>query len=90
MSKRVQVVLEEEERELFRQIANDEGLSLSAWLREAGRARAAEMRSKRLRSPEELRRFFSELDENDDGVEPDWEAHERVIERSIASGSTDT
>ncbi|HSF16234.1 MAG TPA: antitoxin [Vicinamibacteria bacterium] len=90
MSKRVQVILEEEEREAFRQMAESQGLSLSAWLREAGRARLADVRSRRIRTLDELRRFFEEIDEREEGVEPDWAQHRDVIEMSKSSGGTGT
>ena len=41
MATRVQVILDEAEREAFRAIAEQEGLSLSAWLRQAGKDRLA-------------------------------------------------
>src|SRR5438094_78621 len=39
MSSRVQVILSDEDREAFRLQAEREGVSLSAWLRDAGRRR---------------------------------------------------
>ena len=90
MTKRVQVLLDEEEREAFRKLAEQQGLSLSAWLREAGRARLAASRSRGIRNVEELRRFFFEIDEQEQGTEPDWEQHRDVIQRSISSGGTST
>lgn len=91
MSKRVQVILEEEEREAFRKLAARKGLSLSAWLREAGRERLVADRSTvRIGSIEELHHFFSSIDEREEGVEPDWEQHKAVIERSAKSSETGT
>ena len=90
MSKRVQVILEEAERERFRQIAHDEGLSLSAWLREAGRQRADAARARKLRTVQDLRKFFARIDEREQGVEPDWNEHEAAIERSIAEGAAES
>ena len=39
MATRIQVIVEEAEREAFRSVAEQEGLSLSAWLRQAGKDR---------------------------------------------------
>ncbi|GMR24438.1 MAG: antitoxin VapB23 [Acidobacteriota bacterium] len=90
MNKRVQVLLDEEEREAFRKSAEQQGLSLSAWLREAGRARLAAARCGGIRSVEELRLFFFEIDKQEHGTEPDWEQHRDVIQRSRSSGGTST
>jgi hypothetical protein len=87
MSKRVQVVLDEEERETFRRVAEREGLSLSAWLREAAREKlASSERRSIIKTPDELRRFFAMCRESEKGIEPDWERHKAVIERSRRSG----
>lgn len=43
-----------------------------------------------LDTPEELEAFFKECDQRELGREPDWEAHRRGIERSVASGAADT
>ena len=91
MSQRVQVVLDEEEREAFRRMAEREGLSLSAWLREAGRQRLASCERQRvLRTSEELRQFFARCRESEGGIEPDWEQHKAVIERSRRCGEADS
>ena len=87
MSKRVQVVLDEEERETFRRLAEHEGLSLSAWLREAAREKVASSNRRRvLNTAEELKRFLEMCRKSEKGVEPDWEQHKEVIERSARSG----
>lgn len=86
---RVQVLVPEEEREAFRREARKEGRSLSAWLREAGRARLASTKTKHM-SLEELNAFFAASDVREQGREPDWEDHLKVIEASIRSGATDT
>ena len=95
MTVRVQVLLEEDEREQLRRRAEDEGLSLSAWIRRAaltGLAEAAEGR--RIRAVEELASFFAALDARPEepgaGQEPDWERHREVIETSLASGRSPT
>jgi hypothetical protein len=91
MASRVQVILDEEERELFREAAAREGIPLSAWLREAGRERlAVQERRRQVTTAKDLRAFFAACDKREKGVEPDWEEHRSVIERSIRSGRSDT
>jgi hypothetical protein len=88
---RVQVILDEEERELFREAAAREGIPLSAWLREAGRERlGAQERLRQVNTVKELRAFFAACDKREKGVEPDWEEHRSVIEHSIRSGQAGT
>lgn len=89
---RIQVVLEETERAEFRRQARLEGQSLSAWLRQAGRARIAEQASTaRFSSPESLAAFFQRCDRRaDSGTEPDWAEHRRVAEDSRRRGLTET
>lgn len=89
MSVRVQVILEEAERDELKRLARAEGLSLSAWLREAGRARAEAARDRqRFSSTAALERFFAACDQREPGREPDWEEHLRVIDRSRSQGLT--
>ncbi len=90
MATRVQVVLEEEERERFRREAELQGQSLSAWLREAGRARIAARAEKRPLTAGSLRAFFKSCDAREKGREPDWEQHLRVMEGSRRGGSSGT
>jgi hypothetical protein len=91
MATRIQVIVEEAEREAFRSVAEQEGLSLSAWLRQAGKDRlVAKTQQKTIRTPKDLRRFFKACDSQGSGREPDWVEHKKVIARSRASGTTDT
>ena len=91
MTSRVHVILDEEERELFREAAAREGISLSAWLREAGRETLESQEGlRRVTTVKELRAFFAACDKREKGVEPDWEEHRSVIEHSIRSGQSDT
>ena len=84
MASRVQLILDDEERELFREAAALEGIPLSAWLREAGRERlAVHERRLQLTTVKGLRAFFAACDKREKGVEPDWQEHRSVIERSI-------
>jgi hypothetical protein len=80
---RVQVLLEEEEKELFAQEAQRAGMSLSAWIREAGKERLKSRPARlKLETPDDLRAFFASCDSRNEGREPDWEEHLRVLERS--------
>ena len=91
MTTRIQVIVEETEREAFRSVAEQEGMSLSAWLRQAGKDRlAAKTQQKSIRTVKDLRRFFKSCDMQSSGREPDWEEHKKVIARSRTSGATDT
>ncbi len=83
MSNRVQVIISDEDREAFRRQAERDGLSLSAWLREAGRRRLAEAAAPAIDTVEELRTFFRECaDREGDSSEPDWPQHLEVIDSS--------
>jgi hypothetical protein len=88
--RRVQVLLEEGEQEHFRQQAEREGMSLSAWLRQAGQERLRSRRSRRLSTLRDLREFFRAIDAREKGREPDWEEHLSVINRSRSSGQSGT
>ena len=88
---RIQVLLPEEEREAFRRVAGEEGRSLSAWLREAGRERLkAGRRTRWIRTGEDLREFFRVCDRSETGREPDWNEHLDIIRRSRSSGESGT
>jgi len=86
MSTRIQIVVDELEREELRRAAARQGLSLSEWLRRAARERLEAERPSMLASVQELRAFFDECDGREQGVEPDWAEHRAVIEESKGSG----
>ena len=90
MTKRVQVLLAEEERERFRHEAEREGLSLSAWLRRAGQERLGKRNGRRIASVRELRAFFRAVAAREKGREPAWGEHKAAIGRSRASGQSGT
>jgi hypothetical protein len=92
MATRVQVILDEEEREVFRRAARQAGTSLSAWLRDAGHRRLdQDEKPGRIESLAELDAFFAECDRHAGrGREPDWERHLDVIDSSRRSGSAAT
>ena len=84
MSVRVQVILDEEEVARFKSQAQKESKSLSAWLRDAGRKMLETNRQwQSLMDPKSLRRFFDSCNEREEGREPEWEEHKRVILESI-------
>ena len=90
MSSRVQVILDEAEREIFRRRARAEGLSLSAWLRRAGHERLSARPAASLGSRRALRAFFASCDVREKGKEPDWREHLEVIETSRRRGASGT
>lgn len=87
MATRVQVILEDEEKELFQHRAKAEGLSLSAWLRRAGQELMRKQKKTLTRA--DLNAFFKACDAREQGTEPDWEEHLGVIERSKRSGAAE-
>ncbi len=91
MPERIHLVLDPVDKERFRAAAVREGKTLSAWLRDAAEERvAAAERERGLATPEDLEAFFRACDEREPGREPDWEAHRKVIERSLRSGEADS
>ena len=85
---RVQLIIPDEDRDRFIQQARKEGMTFSAWLRAAARARLEErQRVERFESPEDLKRFFDKCDaRRGPGVEPDWEEHLWTLHESITDG----
>ena len=82
--------MDEAERDELQRLAREQGMSLSAWLRDAGRQRAEEMRQRRsLSTTADLDAFFSTCDDEEEGPEPDWEEHLLVIQRSRSQGTGD-
>ena len=66
--------LQQDEAARFRAQAFKESKSLSAWLRDAGKA-VFEMRQEkpRLNTSGELKKFFHECNRREQGAEPGWE-----------------
>ena len=89
---RVQLVIPDEERDRFVHQASREGMTFSAWLREAARERLARQRaSKRFESDADLEAFWQEVDaQQGPGREPDWEEHLEAIDASRSRGATGT
>lgn len=87
MSVRVQVILDEKEATRFKSQAMKESKSLSAWLRDAGKKMIEANRQQRLTDPDSLKRFFQICDEMENGIEPDWEDHKKLILDSYQSGN---
>ena len=87
MGERIYITIDRAEKERFRRMAARKGQTLGEWLRDAAREQLAlEERFRRLDSTEALAEFFADCEERELEREPDWEAHRRVIERSMASG----
>jgi hypothetical protein len=88
MSVRVQVILDEEEMTRFKSQAMKESKSLSAWLRDAGKKMIELNRQQqRLTDLDTLKGFFRKCDERENGAEPDWEDHKRLILDSYQAGN---
>ncbi len=89
---RVHIVVPDEDRDRFVHQARREGMTLSAWLRAAARARLEERNQvQRFESPEDLEAFFRACEAVEGPeAEPDWSEHLRVINESRASGTTGT
>jgi hypothetical protein len=88
MTVRIQVLVDQRERAAFQRQARLEGLSLSAWLREAGRASLrAQDRAAKFTDADSLNSFFERCDRHSgNGVEPDWDDHRRIMESSRQQG----
>jgi hypothetical protein len=88
MSVRVQVILDEKEATQFKSQAMKESKSLSAWLRDAAKKMIELNRQqRRLTDPDGLKQFFRKCDERENGVEPDWEDHKKLILDSYQAGN---
>ena len=89
---RVELVVPDADHVRFVRQARREGMALSAWLRSAADDRLERAAgSVRIRTPADLAGFFARCDalEGPD-VEPDWEEHLAVIERSRRRGRAPT
>jgi len=87
MPARIQLVIDERERDAFRRRAQAEGRTLSEWLREAGRERLARSEPGALSTARELARFFAACDAAEaEGREPDWDAHLATVQASRREG----
>ncbi|MCY4501807.1 MAG: hypothetical protein OXE57_09635 [Alphaproteobacteria bacterium] len=89
---RVQLLIPDDERERFADQARREGMTFSAWLRAAARARLEDSRrSRRFASQDEVEAFFRACDSGDGPeTEPDWDEHLDVIAASRAGGESGT
>jgi len=87
---RIHIVLPTEDKERYRAIAEREGMTLSRWIREAVREKAAKYDVERkLDTVEDLEAFFQDCDqlhEGNEAAEPDWAEHERLIHESRTGG----
>lgn len=83
---RVQLIIPDDDWSRFKQQARMEGMTFSAWLREAANARLEDGQgAAKFRTESQVQQFFQTCDaiEGPD-VEPDWSEHLRVIEQSRA------
>ena len=78
---RVQLVIPDEDCDRFVHQARREGLTLSAWLRAAARARLEDrQRLELFQSPEDMEKFFMMCDTLEGPeVEPEWDEHLSAI-----------
>ena len=89
---RVQLIMPDDDKARFVNQARREGMSLSAWMREAARERFESRQSvKPFESPEDILEFFRECAalEGPDS-EPDWEENLRVMNESRGRGVSAT
>ena len=89
---RVQLLIPDDERERFADQARREGITFSAWLRAAARARLEDgRRNRRFASQEDVEAFFRACDSAEGPeTEPDWHEHLDVIAASRAGGESGT
>jgi hypothetical protein len=87
MSVRIQVIVDEGEAARFKSHAKKESKSLSAWLRDAGRKALQESRqAESLGNIEALQSFFERCNEREQGREPDWKEHKKLIGEGYRAG----
>lgn len=87
MTQRIHILVDPADKERYRRAAEQEGKTLSVWLREAAEEKWSAVRDQRpIASRQELEAFFARCDERERGREPDWPSHRAVIEESISSG----
>ena len=81
---RVQLIIPNEDRDRFVRQARKEGLTLSAWLRNAAHARLENRkRSELFESPEDMEKFFMACDTLEGPeVELEWDEHLSAITAS--------
>ena len=89
---RVQLVMPDADRDRFVDQARREGMSLSAWMREAARERLEErQRVKLFEAPDDVEAFFRSCAALDGPeTEPDWGEHMRTMNESRSTGLTGT
>lgn len=89
---RVQLVMPDEDHDLYVRQARREGMSLNAWLRAAARERLDNRQAiKQFESPEEVQEFFVSCTAREGaGTEPDWNDHLRVMHESRGRGAAET
>jgi len=88
MSVRIQVILDEEEAAKFRFQAKRESVSLSGWLKDAGKQKLKHQESQGpLKDKDALIQFFKQFEQQEQGIEPNWDEHKKIISDGMRSGS---
>ena len=87
MDTRIHILVREADKIRYGRQAEREGKSLGAWLREAAEEKLAATEVCRFEDPEELQGFFRACDAREEGAEPDWDQHRKVIESSRRAGN---
>lgn len=91
MAERIHIVVDREEKERYRRVAARRGLTLSEWLRQAALEKAEQSEHETaLDDADALRAFFEACEKREQGAEPDWDEHLRVIRGSQQSGGVPT
>ena len=85
---RVQLIIPDDDWSRFVHQALMEGMTYSAWLREAAREKLEDrQKGKRFATSKEVQEFFQAcVSMGGPDVEPDWSEHVRIIEQSRAGG----
>lgn len=89
---RVQLIMPDKDRDRFVHQARSEGMTLSAWLREAAHQRLGRQQESRpFETGKDLRDFFRQCDElKGPPTEPEWEQQLQVIGQSRGRGASGT
>lgn len=98
---RVQLVIPDEDYARYVEQARREGVTFSAWFREAAREHFERKRQtrrfttgERFKTQEDLEAFWRKCDEENARAglerEPDWEEHLKVLNEEMSRGDTGT
>jgi len=90
MGGRIQVIVEEHEKQRFRAAAQRASMSLSSWLKRCAFLALEESETAAPCDIGGLRQFFDQCDAQEEGSEPDWSEQKHIIATSSSSGTTNT